>query len=87
MPPDSAELANMTSYDGLNGALMLLGIVLNLSAERLSIDLAQMKIVRKKRKQMVSNMEPLVKKIDVREINNRCSVRVVESIPHEPITC
>ena len=63
MLPDSAELANMTIYGGLNGALMLLGIVLNLSAERLSIDLFQMKIVRKKRKQMMPNMEHLVKTI------------------------
>jgi hypothetical protein len=69
MLPDSADLANMTNYGGLNGALMLLGVVLNLSAERLSIDLAQMKIVRKKSEQIMSKMEHLVIKIDLSEID------------------
>jgi zinc transporter ZupT len=43
MVPDSAGLAELTEYGGLNGALILLGVMLNLCTERLSIDLAQRK--------------------------------------------
>jgi len=45
MVPDSAGLAELTEYGGLNGALILLGFILNLCTERLSIDLAQRKQV------------------------------------------
>jgi zinc transporter ZupT len=43
MVPDSAGLAELTEYSGLNGALILLGFMINLCTERLSIDLAQRK--------------------------------------------
>jgi zinc transporter ZupT len=43
MVPDSSGLAELSEYGGLNGALILLGFMLNLCSERLSIDLAQKK--------------------------------------------
>ncbi len=45
MVPDSSGLAEMTDYGGLNGALILLGFMINLCFERLSIDLTQRKQV------------------------------------------
>jgi hypothetical protein len=41
MVPESSGIADMTEYGSLNGALILLGIAINLCTERLSIDLAQ----------------------------------------------
>mmetsp|Transcript_56007 Transcript_56007/g.117161 ORF Transcript_56007/g.117161 Transcript_56007/m.117161 type:complete len:338 (-) Transcript_56007:51-1064(-) len=41
MVPESSGIADMTEYGSLNGALILLGIAINLCTERLSIDMAQ----------------------------------------------
>ncbi len=41
MVPESSGIADMTEYGSLNGALILLGIAINLCTERLSIDIAQ----------------------------------------------
>jgi zinc transporter ZupT len=41
MVPESSGIADMTEYGSLNGALILLGIAINLCTERISIDMAQ----------------------------------------------
>ena len=45
MVPDSSSLAELTEYGGLSGALILLGFMINLCTERISIDFVQRKQV------------------------------------------
>jgi zinc transporter ZupT len=43
MVPDSSEISELTEYRGLNGVLILIGMMLSLFVERLSMDLIQKK--------------------------------------------
>jgi zinc transporter ZupT len=57
MVPESSGIADMTEYGSLNGALILVGIAINLCTERLSIDLAQQR--EKKRNNVDGESNPI----------------------------